>query len=484
MKYEQNVFNKRWMGCIVVLVILVIFLAVVGAHNKNLSNNITSVVNEENKDEEIKLINLNVKYILNTWWNSEKYVYGSSNIQKSVIGNLTENQKSEVGKSLDSFKNWEEQEYIYLVADDTVTYENVIRPCAHACFVISVALYTDIYDEDITGIEQEKAEKMVCKLINSLAENYAQGKWSKQWQSPLWAENIGFAAWLLWDNFNEDEKAKIYDMIITEADFITYEYITPYYRDKFKNIVYEGDTRGEETAWDSRILALSTCMLPEHENCIEWKKKLIELLVSSTATPEDARSQRTVDGYVLSEVLNGSNINSDGTVINHGKCHIDYMATIVEGMLDTYIIYKIAGYDVPEAATFNFDLVYNALVNVDLGEYDSDKEGHHFYERDEKGNPIQKTNMPGENDWGGYWYASYYLMDTTSVALGIDNELEDKLKADKWKALHFEELKRMIMRNTDGEVTGQIFQDGENSFVSGDLYMMQNLCKAYLIENY
>ena len=38
----------------------------------------------------------------------------------------------------------------------------------------------------------------------------------------------------------------------------------------------------------------------------------------------------------------------------------------------------------------------------------------------------------------------------------------------------------MIGRNT----TGQIFGEGENFFVSGETYAMQNLCKAYLLRVY
>lgn len=73
-----------------------------------------------------------------------------------------------------------------------------------------------------------------CKLISSLAKihcsNYFLG-WGDEWQSAEWAENIGFGAWLEWDNLTLRDKINIANMIIHEADrFINYK--VPYYKDK------------------------------------------------------------------------------------------------------------------------------------------------------------------------------------------------------------------------------------------------------------
>ncbi len=72
----------------------------------------------------------------------------------------------------------------------------------------------------------------------------------------------------------------------------------------------------------------------------------------------------------------------------------------MEILAETAVVYSLAGREIPEAASFNIDKIYNALINVDLGTYDSDKKGYHFYERHENGNPTGNITMPGENDWG------------------------------------------------------------------------------------
>lgn len=179
----------------------------------------------------------------------------------------------------------------------------------------------------------------------------------------------------------------------------------------------------------------------------------------------------------LGEILRGSNINSDATVMNHGLYHIDYMTTTIEGMTDTLIIYALSGREIPESAIFNHDLIYSALVNLDLGKYDEQKTGCHFYGRTPEGNPDAILDMPGVNDWGGKWFTSCYLADTEAEIFRLDSNCPQDLKANDWASVHLNEIERMISRNN----TGQIFIDGENYFVSGETYAIHNLCKAYML---
>jgi hypothetical protein len=65
--------------------------------------------------------------------------------------------------------------------------------------------------------------------------------------------------------------------------------------------------------------------------------------------------------------------------------------------------------------------------------------------------------------------------------LKLDTDIEDAYKAQVWKELHFEKMHEQIYRETDGKITGQFFKPGENSFVSGELFMMHNLAEAYVL---
>ena len=63
--------------------------------------------------------------------------------------------------------------------------------------------------------------------------------------------------------------------------------------------------------------------------------------------------------------------------------------------------------------------------------------------------------------------------------LNLDTDVEETCKARVWEALHFEKFRAQIERETDGTLTGQFFQPGENFFVSGELFMMHNLAEAW-----
>ncbi|MBQ7544140.1 MAG: acyltransferase [Synergistaceae bacterium] len=434
-----------------------------------------------------EIIALSTKYLLVTRWNEPHWYAFSQNSNTSAPLGLSAAARRNVLRSAESFRNWRDNDYLYVAntleeCPDVVPGESALRGWAHTCFILSSVLRFNIYEEGITGIPKDDAVKMVCKLTATLARNHcsnSHGGWGRLWQSALWAENIAFAGWLMWNDLSEQDRAFVLNMLVYEADrFIGYE--VPYYRDSEGRVISPDDTKAEENAWNSRILALAACMLPEHEHCRLWEAKLAELLLSSTAVPEDTSSERSIDGVKVGDVLHGSNINSDGTVMNHGLYHIDYMTTTIEGMTGTAIIYALAGRKVPESAFFNHDIIYSALVNLDLGTYDSSKAGHHFYGRTEDGMPAPELDMPGVNDWGGKWFTSCYLADTEAEIFGLDKDCPEGLKASDWADVHLKEVMLMVSRNT----TGKIFGEGENYFVSGETYAMQNLCKAYLLRVY
>jgi hypothetical protein len=431
------------------------------------------------------LMNLNLKWILNDWWTSEKQeiYYDSTSYTSAKELNIFENYLVE--RNVKSFCNWRQMGKLYVITRNLGTNENSIRPIAHAAYCIAMALYFGYYDESVTGVSADDAKEMCIKLIVSSANVYEKNistAWGKAWQSPLWAENLGIAAWLLWDDIEYTGQRLVSNMIINEANYVLNDWAIEYYRDKAGEIVYEGDTKGEEIAWAAKILALAECMYPENSNASAWREKLEYMLISATSTPEDIDSNEVIDGYVVSEILDGSNINSDGTVVNHGLYHIDYMTTIIEEMAETVLVFSLAGKEIPKAASFNLDLIFDALVNKDLGEISIELAGVHFYERDKSGIPTGEITMPGNNDWGGSWYASCYLADVVIDKLELDMDIDEDYKADVWECMHFCKVMEQILRfDSDGEIKGQFFDVGENDFVSGELFQMHNLVEAFAL---
>ena len=440
--------------------------------------------------ELVEIMNLNLRYILNTWWPSEKdYVYAAATSMNSDQ-QLTEERRAAIRDSARAFADWRDVDEFPILYLSREQAENGIRPVSHAIYCIALALHYGYYDEEIAGVSGEDAEAMCIKLINSVVAEHRSNHpddqedryWGDSWQSPLWAENIGLGAWLLRDSMKPEDYAKAERMVLNEADRMAYDFEIPYYQDENGEIIYPGDTKGEEIAWSAKILALACAMFPDSEKLPDWSDKLERMLVSSTAMQEDLGSERIVDGRKVGDLINGSNVNEDGTVVNHDLVHIDYMATIYEEMGDTIVVYKIAGEPVPEAATFNLDKIYRGLIDVDLGKYDESRAGKNFYLRDENGQPTGEVTMPGKNDWGKPGYAIYYLCDVMTDRLDLDTDIEETCKAHVWEELHYEKMRDQVRRETDGRITGQFFQPGENSFVSGELFMMHNLAEAYVLQ--
>lgn len=124
---------------------------------------------------------------------------------------------------------------------------------------------------------------------------------------------------------------------------------------------------------------------------------------------------------------------------------------------------------------FNVDKVYNALVDLDLGEFNSSKTGHHFYERTNEGEVSSDTNMPEDNEWGNNRQANYYLVDTYVSLIGSDSALPEQLKANQWAHCRLGKIVEMMGRDN----SGRIYQDGEENFASGQLYAMACLTQVY-----
>lgn len=474
--------NKSFLIIVTAVVVLVIgilcIIKMMSIHYRQIWNEpVTQVLTDSdyaNAGKLEEILALNLVYVLDVRWNQRNSDAFYWSMPKERW-ELTDQQLDEIEMSYESFVNWEQGDlYIVYSKDDKV--ENGIRPLSHMCYTIASAWKFNL-------IEDEVAVEKCCKLISALAKqhcsNTSQG-WGNHWQSALWAKNVGFAAWIMSDYLSSVDIRNVRNMIQYEADRLL-SIDVPYYRDSKGNIVSEGDTKAEDNAWNATILALAVCMYPQSINANKWEDKMLEYLLAATATPEDIYSDELIDGKRVGDILKGSNINSDGTLINHNLVHIDYICCTMEGMLDVFIIYRMAGRDVPQAATRNHSVMYSALVNNDLGLYEESMSSHHFFERTIDNTCSEAVAMPGVNDWGGNWYPLYFLIDTEAEVLNLDSDCSEGLKGEQWGNVHLSRIEAMVKRNTDGEITGQFFQEGENMFISGETYMIQNLMKAYML---
>ena len=369
--------------------------------------------------------------------------------------------------------------------------ENRHRDSAAISLALAVALRTGVYDTSIVGVSETLARARAVKLIRSLA--YRHTTWDNQWQSALWAAYAGYAGWLLWDYLSSTDRTLVKEMIIEEAD----EYRQPlYYRDRDDIIRFAGDSKIEEQAWNSHVVALAAVMMPCHPHAEVWESTAIHMLLSADSHPDDVDSDVVVHGHALSEWLFGSNINHDSTVTNHGILHPDYAVTGALEFNATHI-YFLANLASPKAAVFNLDRVAEALIELELtagtrlhGKIVREPGGTIFRSGTDcgpvtgpdlaavtacrnnaiaagesfevghqrgclAGPPATHTNVfyPHGSSWSNLRRPNLAMYMAGNDALNLDGLIDDPtLKPDYWVACFVRDVRAMQARHADGRV--------------------------------
>lgn len=348
-----------------------------------------------------------------------------------------------------------------------------IRPTSHNVFVLAMSLKLPIYDSETTQASRERATEVLKRLIESSTYRHKannpdkEAAWGDHWQSAMWSAQIALGAWIIWDELTPEVQEMVARMTEHEADRFLDSRLVLYYQDRDGNIISEGNTRAEENAWNSNMVTMALLMMPNHKNHDAWLKTNIELQISAYARPSDLNSRKVVDGYVVEDLLQGSNANEDGTVVNHKILHPDYMTAIMFNTTNDWT-YKLAGVKPLESSIFNVDVTYNALTNNLYN-------GKTMYQPTADGKASIEIYFPEGNDWGGERQANYWLMDIIADAYGVAKK--DKIKPMEWAHVRLYEMLRMMNRDT----TGQYYQSQtEDKFFSREQWIGQHLAWGYI----
>ena len=203
--------------------------------------------------------------------------------------------------------------------------------------------------------------------IRSLACQHgalSPGGWGNNWQSALWAVTAGQAGWLLWDELNDQERAYVGAMVISEADYASARG-PRYFRNRLGQELTPGDSQSDAVSWDLMAPALALAMMPEHGSARKWRDALIGMSIAAFARPDDLHREQTVNGVRLDIRLPGTNANEDGTVTNHGIVNPDYIQN-VQHLWWAASLLRAGDVAVPEALFLNADIVYRALAVVEF----------------------------------------------------------------------------------------------------------------------
>jgi hypothetical protein len=341
---------------------------------------------------------------------------------------------------------------------------DVIRPaCAAAC-ALAVALKTGMYDPQVAGVACDEATARTIRLIRAVATAHNRASWKYPWQSALWASTFSQAAWLLWEDLDPATRRLMASIVEFEADrFLAPGYRVPYWNGK------GGDTKAEENAWNSMVLQMAVAMMPQHPHSRAWRTMCSELMVSAYARPSDRQLTTVLDGRPARQWLQGYNAREDGSVLNHGFMHPDYMCCVALS-LRAYLTQSLAGGPVPECTDFGATAVYRNLASHRWPSPPSKPPGGTIYVPGRA-----EVYYPEGTDWYPDRIDHFYLLDTYVHVLGWDS---GGPPAQTWMRLRAEKLLERQSRTPDrcvyapGEFTRYPKQEQEAAWLVSDAFLL------------
>lgn len=262
--------------------------------------------------------------------------------------------------------------------------ETNIRIPANAAFTLAALSRRGKFDSSVIGASEAAARVQVVRLVTSLTAKHFANNGGTGWGGPqnigpgtagnqqytLWAYLIGSAAWMVWDQISQAGRDAIIAMVVWEANrmrpAIWGASVIPYWKDRSGIEVAPGDSKSEETAWHAPVVILAMLMQPSHANYGEWWRSLINMGISYNAIPADLVDTVPVNGVIPATFLNGTNVNPDGTVVNHTRIHPNYMVSPASSLYGSFVFAWDANLALPIALTRHADLIYDALLNVDF----------------------------------------------------------------------------------------------------------------------
>lgn len=240
--------------------------------------------------------------------------------------------------------------------------EHSIRPNTHTAAGLAI-MAASMEDSDFpTTFSRELCRQQALGLLHFVLPTHGAGgarcsngkQWKGQWQSALWANSAGMAAWLLWNDLDENTRWLAARMICDEADRFVGQ----------KPPAQEwDDTKAEENAWNATVITLAASMFPQHPRHAEYVETARRWSVGSFVRQEDITLPKLIGGKTLGQWDVGATIHGDYTLENHSRVHPDYMNTINMN-LEQWLPYSMVGSDLPETSRFNTRDVYKAVETL------------------------------------------------------------------------------------------------------------------------
>ena len=336
-----------------------------------------------------------------------------------------------------------------------------LRAMGNYIFVTALLATDPAYDSRPSGISRETllARARACLAYMTRAHvtgdlECADGfQWGNDWQSAWWSARMGAGARILWPSLTAQERANAERVIVHEAN--RHLLRTP-------PSGATSDTKSEENAWDSEVLAWAAGMFPGHPNAQAWRLKLTEFCMNTLSTPRDKIDSTPVDGKPVKDWMVTANIHDDYTIENHGAYHFCYMACPLHSLAWGYEGLVGAGEEAPDAMFHHYQDVWRWIKRGYIGD------GRFAY-------------LSGK-DWPRYAYGLSFVLPATVVAqLRFGDPDARRMERDRIALLEREQL-----INADGSFYGGRFTRNilGNRTAEYETDTYANLALCYLLHHH
>jgi hypothetical protein len=183
------------------------------------------------------------------------------------------------------------------------------------------------FDPEIAGIERTVLLDRLNRCIRWVCAHHLtgtkhteplewDGQWGDDWESSPWTADLAMAAHHVWDDLKPDVREGILRILAFEADrFIGVDPPDGRWL----------DTKAEENAWDSYLLAWAYCLHPDHPNAEAWLEAGKQFAVNTFTTDLDRVDTRLLDERPVNDWVCTQTAHPDLTVENHGSFHPGYL---------------------------------------------------------------------------------------------------------------------------------------------------------------
>lgn len=335
--------------------------------------------------------------------------------------------------------------------------ENGMRSMGNYIFVTSLLASNPSYNPQVSGCDRQLLlDRAKCALgymtgshVTGEIRTGSGGKWGGNWQSAWWATKMALGAKLVWSALSAAEQAAVERVVVYEAN---------QHLDRIVPSGLYGDTKAEENAWDTEILATAIALFPAHAQRDRWQEKLIEFCLNTLSVAQDHTSDACVDGKQLKDHVYTVNLHSDYTIENHGACHFCYVASPLVSIAWSYYALLSSQQPVPDALFHHVQDLWEQVKPTFLA---------------------SRFAYIGGKDWARYTYGLYFIVPALVM-------LQHRYADADARAIEIARLKTLAdehQDNSDGSFFGkrvtrqQMF--GQNAKYETDCYA--NLGLAYLL---